>query len=161
VPTWEITCGFDPIAATEQFKQRQVSWNILPGTGCGASAPSACSCVFGRSTYSDCTSSCLRVRDSETFCTLRFGIGYHRSFPIEWRFWAGSIMGCLCTIICNIFRDSLGELIMTRAPRYQGCSKTMSDVSSLQHLVQVVSVTVLRLVRCLWLDEWKSVLHQL
>ena len=93
--------------------------------------------------------------------TLRFGIGYHRSFPIEWRFWAGSIMGCLCTIICNIFRDSLGELIMTRAPRYQGCSKTMSDVSSLQHLVQVVSVTVLRLVRCLWLDEWKSVLHQL
>ena len=108
---------------------------------------------------------CARLRNvlcgAKYTSTLRFGIGYHRSFPIEWRFWAGSIMGCLCTIICNIFRDSLGEFIMTRAPLYQGCSKTMSDVSSLQHLVQVVSVTVLRLVRCLWLDEWKSVLHQL
>ena len=33
MPDWEVTLGFDPLAAVEKFSQREVGWKFLPGTG--------------------------------------------------------------------------------------------------------------------------------
>ena len=67
MPDWEVTLGFDPLAAVETFSQREVGWKFLPGTGFTATVLDDNLHDLVTNPIFPQMSTPLRVRDPDTF----------------------------------------------------------------------------------------------